>query len=86
MSECATIFKWQLSFLALANFSLLADSLLVKLTSKETIKETKIMTKDCGNFTTTQHLLETSFNFLLFAQIAAQMIIFLSDNIALLDK
>ena len=49
MSECATISEWQLSFLALANFSLLANSPSVKLTSEETIKKTKIIIKDYGN-------------------------------------
>ena len=53
MSECATISEWQLSLSALANFPLLADSPSVKLTSEEAIKESKIMTKDCGNLTPT---------------------------------
>ena len=70
MSECATITEWQLSLLALANFLLLADSPSVKLTSEEAIKETKIMTKDCGNLTLTQHLPETSFDPSPAAQIA----------------
>ena len=86
MSECATISEWQLSLLALANFLLLADSPSVKLTSKEAIKETKIITKDCGNLTPTQHLPETSFDPSPTAQIAAQTVELLPNDNALLNK
>ena len=86
MSKCATIFEWQLSLPALANFPLLADCPSVKLTNEEAIKGTKIMTKDCGNLTSTQYLPETSFDPSLAAQIAAQTVEFSPDNIALLNK
>lgn len=49
ISKCITISKWQLNFLALANFPLLANCLLVKLTSQKVIQKIKIITKDCKN-------------------------------------
>ena len=61
MSKYAAMSKWQFSS-TLASFPLLADYSSIKLTSEEAIKETKIMTKDCGNLTPTQHLPETSFD------------------------
>ena len=82
MPKCMTMSEWQLSLSALANFPLLADYSSVKLTSEEPIKESKIMTKDCGNLTPTQHLPEASFD--LFC--AAQTVEFSPDDIALLDK
>ena len=61
MSKYAAMSKWQFSS-TLASFPLLADYSSIKLTSEEAIKETKIMTKDCGNLTPTQHLPEASFD------------------------
>lgn len=86
ISKCIIIFEQQFSFLALANCLLLVDSLLVKLTSEKAIKKIKIMTKDCKNFKTIQHLPKTAFNSSLAAQITAQKVKFLQNNIVLLDK
>ena len=86
ISKYTTITEWQLNFLALANFLLLADSLLVKLTSKEAIKKTKITTKDLKNFTLIQHLPETSFDPFPAAQITTQTVEFLLNNNALSNK
>lgn len=84
--KCTTISEQQPSFLALANFSLLIDYLLVKLTSKKEIKKIRIMRKDYSNLTPIHYFLKTSFNYFLATQIIAQTVEFLLVNIALLNK
>lgn len=51
VSKCMIISEWQICFLVLANFFLLADCLSIKLTCEIIVKETKIMIKNYGNFT-----------------------------------
>ena len=55
--------EWQLSHLALASFSSLADYSSIKLTSEKAVKSAKIMTKDRKYLTSTQNLSEASFDF-----------------------
>lgn len=72
--------------MTLANFPLPTDCLSIILISEEAIKKIKIITKDCGNFTFTQHLSETFFDPSFPTQIAAQIIEFLLNNITKLNK
>ena len=60
--------EWQLSHLVLASFSLLANYLSIKFTSKRAIKLANIMTKDYKYLTSIQNLPEGSFNFFYSAQ------------------